>query len=58
MSDRKPNPYTRKSLVQARVNNEELAEILKRALYYCDGDLAKYARLAMLNYKGPKKQSP
>ena len=58
MAEYKPvNPYTKRGLIQARVNNEQLQQIVTKAFIYCGGDISKYVRLACLEFKkkAPKK---
>lgn len=56
MKKKPENPAARLNRVLARVNNEELQEIIKRALLYANGNLSKYLRLAALNYRGGGKK--
>ena len=53
--EKKLNPYSKRGLVQARVDNEEMKIISDKAIIYCDGDLSKFVRLACLNYRPLKK---
>ncbi len=52
---KKTNAWTKKGLVQARVNNEEFREILTKAQVYSKGKLSDYVRMACLNYRPLKK---
>lgn len=52
---RKPNPYTKRNLVQCRVDNEELNEIFTKAQVYSAGNISEYLRLAVLSYKPLKR---
>jgi hypothetical protein len=55
MTDKKRlNPYTRRGLIQARVDNEEMQSIITKALVYCKGDVSKFIRMACLNYRPVK----
>lgn len=49
--DKKLNPYSKRNLIQARVDNDELQEILTKARVYCDGDVSKFIRIACKNFK-------
>lgn len=55
LANKKLNPYARRTLIQARVNNEEMQEILTKALLYSKGNVSNYIRLAALNYRPVKK---
>ena len=54
---KKLNPYTKRNRIEARVDNEELREILTKARLYCGGNLSLYVREAVLKYKPVKKVS-
>jgi len=55
MEKKKQNPYTKRNLIQARVDTAELQEILTKAHLYTSGDISKFVRMAALNYKPPRK---
>lgn len=52
---RQQNPRARNSVVQTRVNNEELHAIHVKAHAHTQGDISKFMREAALNYKPIKK---
>lgn len=52
---KKQNPYTKRNLIQARVDTEEFREILTKAQLYTGGDVSKFVREAVLNYKATKR---
>ncbi len=54
--ERKQNPYTKRNLIQARVDAEEFRLILIQAQIHTDGDLSKFVRMAALNYKPKAKK--
>lgn len=54
---KKQNPYLKKHMIQARVDAEDMREILTKSLYYCAGDLSSFVRMACLNYKPRKKKA-
>lgn len=53
---KKQNPYLKKHMIQARVDAEDMREIVTKALYFCAGDLSAFVRLACLSYKPRKKK--
>lgn len=57
-STRKPNPYTKRNLIQARLDNDELNIVHPKAVVYCGGNMSEFVRLAVLNYKPLKKGPP
>lgn len=48
-------PYTKLSLIQTRVNNKQLQEIVTKAHLYAEGNMSEYVRLACLNYRPIRK---
>lgn len=52
---KKSNPYTKRTVIQARVDNDELRQIVEKAIMYCDGELSEFIRLACLSYRPLKK---
>ncbi len=52
---KKLNPYTRRNVVQTRVDSEEFREILTKAKVYTNGDVSKFVRLAVMEYKPLKR---
>ncbi len=52
---KKQNPYTKRNLIQARVDTDEFREILTKARVYHAGDVSKFVREAALNYKPIKR---
>lgn len=51
---RPQNPYARLNRVIARMNNEELQLLLKKAHVYTGGEVSELIRRAILAYKGGK----
>ena len=54
IKDKKKTP--RAGLIQARVNNIELKEIVTKAMIYTGGDISKLVRLSVLNYRPLKRE--
>lgn len=54
-TEKKLNPYAKRNRIEARVDNEELREILTKAQLYCGGNLSDFVREAALKYKPTKK---
>jgi uncharacterized protein (DUF1778 family) len=52
---KKQNPYTKRNLIQARVDTEEFREILTKAELYTKGNVSDFVRMAALNYRNPRK---
>lgn len=52
---KKQNPYTKRNIIQARVDTEEFREILTKATMYTKGDVSKFVRMAVMNYRPTKK---
>ena len=52
---KKLNPYAKRNRIEARVDNEELGEILTKAQLYNGGNLSDYVREAALKYRPFKK---
>ena len=48
---KKLNPYSKRNIIQARVDVQEMQQIITKAHLYCSGDISKFIRLACLNYK-------
>lgn len=55
LTKKKLNPYTKRSLIQAKVNTEELQMIITKARMFTDGNVSEFVRLAALNYKPIKR---
>lgn len=55
--EKKQNPYARRGLIQARVNNDEMQVILEKALVHTKGEISDFVRLACLNYKPLTKKA-
>lgn len=53
--DKKIKPYVRRGLIQARINAEEMQEIMTKAHLYSKGNISNYVRLACLGYRPIKK---
>lgn len=51
---KKLNPYTKKNLIQSRVDDEDLKVIETKARLYTASNMSEYVRLACLNYKKGK----
>lgn len=49
------NPYIKRGLVQARVTNTEMQQVLMKSLLYTQGNVSEYVRLACVNYRQPIK---
>lgn len=49
--------YVRNSLVQTRLNNEEMREVLTKAQVYTRGNVSAFAREALLGFR-PLKRVP
>ncbi len=52
---KKIKAYTRRGLIQARVNVEDMREIFAKSVLYAKGNLSEYVRMAALNYRPTKK---
>lgn len=52
---KKQNPYAKRNRIEARVDNEEMQEILTKAQLYTRGDVSKLIRLALKTYRPTKK---
>lgn len=52
----KPPRYVRQGLIQSRVNNEELREILTKAELYAKGNMSDYVRMACLGFRPIKRE--
>jgi len=52
---KKKNPNSRNSLIQTRVSNAELQDILAKSFVLTNGNVSEYVRLACLHYKTLKK---
>lgn len=52
---KKLNPYSKRNVVQFRVDTEEMRSIITKAIMYTDGNVSEFARQAALNYKPIKK---
>jgi len=52
---KKLNPYARRNTIQARVDEEELREITKKAQSYFDGDISRLIRESLRAYKPAKR---
>lgn len=44
---RKPNPYSKRNLIQSRMDNEELQDALTKAAVYTNGEMSDLIRLAI-----------
>lgn len=55
VEQKKLNPYTKRNIIQARVDNEDFQIITEKAFVYCGGDISKFVRLACLNYRPLRK---
>lgn len=45
------NPYSRRSLIQSRVDTKELQTIITKAAMFTGGNVSEWVREAALNYK-------
>lgn len=45
------NPYSRRSLIQSRVDTKELQTIVTKAAMFTGGNVSEWVREAALNYK-------
>lgn len=54
---KKPNPNVRNSIVQTRLNAAELKVVHEKAFVHCKGDMSKFIRIAVLNYKPITKKA-
>ncbi len=52
---KKLNPYTKRGLIQAKVDNDELQVIVTKASVYTKGNVSEFVREAALNYRPIKK---
>lgn len=48
---KKQNPYSKRGLIQARVDTKELQTIITKATMFCDGNVSDWIREAAINYK-------
>lgn len=55
--EKKVNPYLKKNLIQARVDNEDLQIIFTKAQVYCGGDISQFVRMACLNFRPLKRKA-
>jgi uncharacterized protein (DUF1778 family) len=55
MGVKKLNAFTKRGLIQARVNNDDMREIVTKAQMYTKGNVSDFVRLAALNYRPLKK---
>jgi len=55
METKKLNPYTKRNLVQARVDLDEMREILMKAEMYFGGDVSRLVRESLRAYRPIKK---
>jgi hypothetical protein len=55
METKKQNPFVKRNLIQARVDNDDMKVIIEKAFVYCGGDLSKFVRMACLNFKSVTK---
>jgi uncharacterized protein (DUF1778 family) len=51
MGVKKLNAFTKRGLIQARVNNDDMREIVTKAQMYTKGNVSDFVRLAALNYR-------
>lgn len=54
---RKPNPYARRSIVQTRLDTEELQVFITKAHYGHGGEISEMIREAVRVYKPVRKVS-
>jgi hypothetical protein len=52
---KKLNPFTKRNLLQARVDNEEFRLVLTKARMFTDGNVSDFVREAVLNYRNVRK---
>lgn len=48
---KKQNPYAKRTIIQARVDNEDMQIITTKAFAYCEGNMGEFIRRACLEYK-------
>jgi hypothetical protein len=51
MKTKKIKPYIKRGLIQARVTNAEMVEVVNKATIYAGGNLSEYVRIACLKYR-------
>lgn len=54
---KKPNANVRNSIIQTRLNAAELKVAHEKAFVHCGGDMSKFVRIAVLNYKPLTKKA-
>lgn len=50
-SQKPQNPYSKRSLIQSRVDTKELQTIVTKAVMFANGNVSEWVRMASLNYK-------
>lgn len=56
MADKKkPNAYTKRGLVQARLNNDDYREVLNKAQVYTKGNVSEFVRQAVVGWRPLKR---
>lgn len=52
---KKLNPYSKRNLVQARLDHEDFQAVLTKAQMFTNGNVSEFVRLAAINYRPIKK---
>ncbi len=55
MTTKKTNAFTRRGMIQARVDVADMREIIAKSILYSKGNLSEYVRMAALNYRPIRK---
>lgn len=54
--EKKKNPHAKRTVLQVRVDNDELQIAFTKAQLYAGGDMSKFLRLAIKGFRPYKKK--